>query len=170
MILYRYIVLQQQNISTSRIQPSQTPMDLGTSHESASNMPRSLWPAVPLGVQCSGEAEVDEQHEEAEVEEDGARGEARWKERVQRSACVRSAVWHYAWARKAGLKRANKKVVKASTGGGGCTYRGISYWRRRRGLLPRAACLSSLFWCASSLLLHCHFLFPLRFNRLFYSF
>lgn len=76
MILYRYIVLQQQNISTSRIHRSQTPMDLGTSHESASNMPRSLWPAVPLGVQCSGEAEVDEQHEEAEVEEDGARGEA----------------------------------------------------------------------------------------------
>ena len=74
-----------------------------------------------------------------------AREEKRWKERVQRSACVRSAVWHYAWARKAGLKRANKKVVKASTGGGGCTYRGISYWRRRRGLLPRAACLSSLF-------------------------
>lgn len=42
MILYRYIVLQQQNISTSRIHRSQTPMDLGTSHESASNMPRSL--------------------------------------------------------------------------------------------------------------------------------
>lgn len=100
-----------------------------------------------------------------------AREEKRWKERVQRSACVRSAVWHYAWARKAGLKRANKKVVKASTGGGGCTYRGISYWRRR-GLLPRAACLSSLFWCASSLLLHYHFLFPLRFNHstLFNSF
>lgn len=78
-------------------------------------------------------------------------GEAEGEEaRVGRSACVRSVVWHYARACKAGLKRANKKVVKASTGGGGCTDRGISYREeervdRGRGLLPRAACLSSLF-------------------------
>lgn len=72
-----------------------------------------------------------------------AREEKRRKERVRRSACVRSAVWHYARARKAGLKRANKKVVKASTGGGGCTDRGISY-RRRRGSTGGEACCHAL--------------------------
>lgn len=139
-------------------------MDLGTSHESASNMPRSLWPAVPLwGIVFRGGGGGRVAHDEEEDGDDGGR----WCEvekRRERSACSsfsmrkERCVALCTGACKAGLKRANKKVVKASTGGGGCTDRGISYREeervdRGRGLLPRAACLSSLFWCVSSLLL-----------------
>lgn len=122
-------------------------MDLGTSHESASNMPRSLWPAVPLwGIVFRGGGGGRASRWRGGGEgrrRKMAREEKRRKERVRRSACVRSAVRHYARARKAGLKRANKKVVKASTGGGGCTDRGISY-RRRRGSTGGEACCHAL--------------------------